>query len=679
MNRDFVSLLPPEIVVLILSFLDPPALATCSLVSKKWKAFADLEEPWRVISLRNSYSLPGELKPDGPLARFSSSTLTRYYDDCTSFRAICGKRWQLERTWRGTDQPTNQAFRPSQKLLRLRPTKRRLAAAGPSEDVWRLKLDPAERTVLSTGIDGGVRVMDYETEEILWEIPKTQTRRSPHLEFSQGWMIFDRGGLGHFEVWRSERLIQDLGRPPRRGHYQMYTILNSPRSIRAYRFQFPMLAAATLDGGVLFFDVPRKEVVQTIDISQSAHRDANVNYIDFDDEYVFLVGTGAKCVTVFSRETGEMVWSLGSHFEQGKQAPVTWKPDEVVPGETKAPFYLKSLSKTQPSPWCAGPNRMNLAQRTLTPIQVWTAIHPDLKTNTLLVLGQGNLLLLRDYKQFFKDTSKRPDHFSDFYFRRIEGILDDDDEIDTGGALGMLDLFGWQAQPDAQLTVADGKAFLVNGWPILIDLEHEGPPPAEREREMEGERAGEGNSRSGDSDSISYTGTSTESEEEESGESISETDSSRRLNGAPSNLGKASGDVTTSGSSRVSTEKREEGAKIVDSSPFTVYENVGKAIVTFFPGGAWTSSLYGCSCAQMDETGLYYVENYQAEDQEVVEVSCFDFTVPDPMIPTSDSEEGKETWRRKGREADEEQEEDPPFHAAETSRQDWERLASSWD
>ncbi len=42
----------------------------------------------------------------------------------------------------------------------------------------------------------------------------------------------------------------------------------------------------------------------------------------------------------------------------------------------------------------------------MTPYQIWSAVHPDLRTKTLLVLGQGTVLLIRDYKKFFNDPTK---------------------------------------------------------------------------------------------------------------------------------------------------------------------------------------------------------------------------------------------------------------------------------
>ena len=115
-------------------------------------------------------------------------------------------------------------------------------AASLTEQVWRIKLDPFDESIITTGRRGGVRAMDAHTGEALWWIPVNQTGRFPHLEFSNGWMIFDR--LGYFEVWRSERLVEDLADEARRGAFQRFTILDPPRDVRAFRFQYPSLAVS---------------------------------------------------------------------------------------------------------------------------------------------------------------------------------------------------------------------------------------------------------------------------------------------------------------------------------------------------------------------------------------------------------------------------------------------------
>ena len=521
---DPLAILPPETALHILSFLDPFSLTRCSRVAKcecpilyitseillvltifsAWNALVQVDQLWRSVALRLGYcpepsarrfiAVTGTLQlcehPQGSvqaqfqerlfeetLAVHRDRNVTSYFDDCHTFRKLSCKLWQLDCHWLGrVPYSPLQSPLASQQSLTLKPAQRR---SNPRErllsDLWRFKLDPIDNTVITTGIMGGIRVVDRATQALLWEIPRNQTREYPHLEFSNGWMVFDRIGFGHFEIWRNERLIpqDELGRPPQRGHFQQYTILSSPRSVRAYRFQYPTLAAASTDGAVVFWNVPTKEVVQTIDISSSPHRDGNITYIDFDDEYIFIVGVGAKTVTVFSRETGHIAWNLGDHFESGRPGPVTWRPD-TNPVDTEAPFLRRTLTKSTPAPWQKAPNRMNMAQMTMRPYQIWSAIHPDFKTNTLLFLGQATVVLIRDYKKYFRDTSQPPDLFAELEFQDVRRSFGNSVSVPENNEDWNTQTV-WDHAPDAQLTTHDGKAFLVNGKPMIIDLERSGP------------------------------------------------------------------------------------------------------------------------------------------------------------------------------------------------------------
>ncbi|EPQ30357.1 uncharacterized protein PFL1_01883 [Pseudozyma flocculosa PF-1] len=516
---DPVQCLPYETALHLLSFLDPYTLTQASCVSRSWSGLVQDSQLWRRVALRLGYhqgpSHPrltvaaGTLReiPESPeegtldasteleraIDTHRSRSVTRAFDNCRNFRQFCCLLWKLECNWAGKkaavgpgDQGEQGRLAADSEVPRLRPkTARRFPDSpnGASPDVWRFKLDPIEKTIICTGCEGGVTVYDAHTFEILWHLAPHQTRQHPHLEFSEGYMIFDRIDLDHFEVWKSERISSrdELGgKAPERGRYLPHARLTSPRAIRAYRFQFPVLAAATRDGAVLLWNVPERRLFQTIDISASPHGDGNINYIDFDDEYVFLIGDGAKNVSVFSRATSRMAWNLGEHFEKGRAGPSTWR---TTRGEAVFRDWTFSQAKWVPMPpgaWQSSSNRMNDAQVFMKPYQCWGAIHPDIKTNTLLVLGQGSLLLLRDYKSFFRDTSKPPAAFDELLFRDLVMGVDPryvsvefDLERDPLAWNSREQL--WDVSPPSLMAVHDGKAFCVNLQPMFVDLERPAP------------------------------------------------------------------------------------------------------------------------------------------------------------------------------------------------------------
>ncbi|SNX84306.1 uncharacterized protein MEPE_03015 [Melanopsichium pennsylvanicum] len=515
--NDPTESLPKETFTYILSFLPPPSLVQCALVSRNWNELCTDKVLWRslatrleycqldrvaeerrtgtrvVASVLQHYHRSHEQDPSQDdllkhtIERYRSRNTTNVFDKCDSWRQLCCRLWQLSSQWLPS-RPTPQNPKPESLLLlpksipspsprtdSLRPVAA-MTYLFPRMDVfhtkpegcgvWRCKLDPEERTIVITCENGGVQVFDHATKKLLWHIPRTATRSSPHLEFSRGWLIFDRLGQGHFEVWRSERLVPDLGRAPDRGHYQRFTILSSSRPILAYRFQFPYLCAASRDGFITIWDVPQQKVVETIPLRGSPHSHGNITYVDFDDDFVFLTGVGAKCVSVFSRSTQEMAWNMGQYFAAGKPPPTTWHFEEIrtfpEPRFSNPAFIREKLVRTSPGPWQAGPSTMNMAQETMTPFQMWSAIHPDLKTKTLLVLGQGTLLLIRDYTKLFKDANQSADMFVEIEF---DGVFEYGDAGERYVTREIL-----EDRATAQLTVHEGKAVVVNGKVIIFDM-----------------------------------------------------------------------------------------------------------------------------------------------------------------------------------------------------------------
>jgi hypothetical protein len=51
--------------------------------------------------------------------------------------------------------------------------------------------------------------------------------------------------------------------------------------------------------------------------------------------------------------------------------------------------------------------RQNFAQLMMAPIQRWSAVHPDFRSRTLVILSQTNVLVLRDYLTYFLAWEKR--------------------------------------------------------------------------------------------------------------------------------------------------------------------------------------------------------------------------------------------------------------------------------
>ncbi|KDR69967.1 hypothetical protein GALMADRAFT_255298 [Galerina marginata CBS 339.88] len=67
--------------------------------------------------------------------------------------------------------------------------------------VHRVKVDEKAGITMATTQLGGLVVRDLETDAVLWELPVWYVRAYAHLEYGEGYMIFDRDD-GNKEVWR---------------------------------------------------------------------------------------------------------------------------------------------------------------------------------------------------------------------------------------------------------------------------------------------------------------------------------------------------------------------------------------------------------------------------------------------------------------------------------------------
>ncbi|RXW18353.1 hypothetical protein EST38_g7509 [Candolleomyces aberdarensis] len=74
-----------------------------------------------------------------------------------------------------------------------------------NEKVHRIKVDEKNGFFLTTSRAGGLVVRDVESKRVLWELPKSYVRIYSHLEYENGYIIFDRTN-GSQEVWRSSSI-----------------------------------------------------------------------------------------------------------------------------------------------------------------------------------------------------------------------------------------------------------------------------------------------------------------------------------------------------------------------------------------------------------------------------------------------------------------------------------------
>lgn len=131
-----------------------------------------------------------------------------------------------------------------------------------------------------------------------------------HLEFSNGFLVFDRRDRQH-EVWQRVS-SQEADPSPAAGQieteteYRQHTILTSPNSTRAYRFVYPLLLVASgFAMEAYIWHVPSATLLQTVNLGD---RREGINYVDVSETHIFVCFSGR--VSVYRRGDGNLVFQL---------------------------------------------------------------------------------------------------------------------------------------------------------------------------------------------------------------------------------------------------------------------------------------------------------------------------------------------------------------------------------
>ena len=182
-------------------------------------------------------------------------------------------------------------------------------------------------------------------------------RRFAHLEYGQGYIIFDRNN-GDMEVWRhlsdiTKHVVDESSVPDAtqhqvynlirdayplamtNGHFQPWAVLHMPESISEFRFVYPTLVVANYNRAYLW-DIPSGKLIQTLQGCQFVASEGGYNeylgrikYVEISERHVFLVGSFR--LRVFSRVTGKSILDLHHSYGFWKYMPIS---HDRTPGST---------------------------------------------------------------------------------------------------------------------------------------------------------------------------------------------------------------------------------------------------------------------------------------------------------------------------------------------------------
>lgn len=146
-------------------------------------------------------------------------------------------------------------------------------------------------------------------------------------------------------------------------------------------------------------DVASKTLTRTVPLANTLHQHRNVSYIEFDDEYLFLVGFGFNRVSILRRDSGEVVWNLADHIKE-RGVPDCYRAAPLRTGDRHA-LLLRQQVQVRPPRWVS--YLAHWSPRDPTQLcYSWHAVHPDHDTGTLVVLGESCILLIPQYKAMLR-------------------------------------------------------------------------------------------------------------------------------------------------------------------------------------------------------------------------------------------------------------------------------------
>lgn len=239
---------------------------------------------------------------------------------------------------------------------------------------------------------------DIQTERVLWTLPPGYVRSYAHIEYGDGFLIFDRSD-GSKEVWRHvlspwvapstisppdalQRLVSITASTSQsRGIFLPHAHILPPTPTRAYRYVHPTLLLASWNQ-LHLFDVPSGALVQTIvNIHIISPPPAppehfrllgELNYVELSTRYAFVCGSHALRVfertpegrsvldipSIFSAVRGWGAWKfrvIGKKDEAGRRLDVEGVHsdeeislmdllDEFVAGKSMSPWRLFYLA-----------------------------------------------------------------------------------------------------------------------------------------------------------------------------------------------------------------------------------------------------------------------------------------------------------------------------------------------
>ncbi|KAN0140889.1 hypothetical protein V8E53_001333 [Lactarius tabidus] len=291
-----LHILPAELTLKVLSHLPITSLLSLPALSRQWFHFFATHQSaiFYSAAVQHEYIQPGTSLEDA-----LSVNTGRPWEGSESWKDFCCRSLQFSKNWEGKGRTVARVI-------------------SDSTNTHCLKVDEKAGICVMTHQWGGLTVTHLFSSTILWSLPKSYVRPCSHIEYDNGFLVFDKDG--DMEVWRLDSDFSEgevaLDAPPNlmqmvtsasaaelyeqyapRGQFRPWALLEFPDSTTsAYRLMYPTLICASNEQAFLH-DVRTGSLVQTVDLNLQT-----LCSVDLSERHIFVCEY--EVLHVFSRESG---------------------------------------------------------------------------------------------------------------------------------------------------------------------------------------------------------------------------------------------------------------------------------------------------------------------------------------------------------------------------------------
>lgn len=166
------------------------------------------------------------------------------------------------------------------------------------------------------------------------------------------------------------------------------------------------------------------KIVRNYALRNGLHEPYRIRGINFDDEYVFLVGQWSNNVSILRRETGEVVWTLPGHIQ--KHGPPTCFRSAFWHTDDRHSFLLREQVQVPVPEWVRTLPRWRMPAITVYEWYEWKDVVVEPETGTLLFLSESVLLVIPEYKAMLRGESSSPLYMHLFLPEKESRLYDDE-------------------------------------------------------------------------------------------------------------------------------------------------------------------------------------------------------------------------------------------------------------